>query len=59
MVAGIRLDEYGNTQVFMDEIQHFPQFLTMLNILYLPVCYVMSMEHKMPEKEDLVLLSPE
>ncbi len=30
MVAGSRLDRYDNTLVFIDEIQHYPQFLTML-----------------------------
>lgn len=33
MVAGIRLDQYKNTLVFIDEIQHYPQFLTMLKFL--------------------------
>ena len=30
MVAGSKLDRYENTLVFIDEIQHYPQFLTML-----------------------------
>lgn len=33
MVAGSRLDRYDNTLVFIDEIQHYPQFLTMLKFL--------------------------
>ena len=33
MVAGSRLDRYENTLVFLDEIQHYPQFLTMLKFL--------------------------
>lgn len=33
MVAGTRLDQYKNTLVFIDEIQHYPQFLTMLKFL--------------------------
>lgn len=33
MVAGTRLDRYDNTLVFIDEIQHYPQFLTMLKFL--------------------------
>ncbi len=33
MVAGSRLDKYENTLVFIDEIQHYPQFLTMLKFL--------------------------
>jgi len=33
MVAGTRLDSYENTLVFIDEIQHYPQFLTMLKFL--------------------------
>ena len=33
MVAGSRLDRYNNTLVFIDEIQHYPQFLTMLKFL--------------------------
>lgn len=45
MVAGAGLDKYEKTLAFMDEIQHFSQFLIVLNILYLLVCYVMSMEH--------------
>ena len=38
MVAGPKLDRYENTLVFIDEIQHYPQFLTMLKFL--------SQEHK-------------
>lgn len=33
MVAGTKLDRYDNTLVFIDEIQHYPQFLTMLKFL--------------------------
>ena len=33
MAAGSRLDKYENTLVFIDEIQHYPQFLTMLKFL--------------------------
>lgn len=33
MVAGTRLDRYDNTLVFIDEIQQYPQFLTMLKFL--------------------------
>lgn len=33
MVAGTKLDRYENTLVFIDEIQHYPQFLTMLKFL--------------------------
>lgn len=33
MVAGAKLDRYENTLVFIDEIQHYPQFLTMLKFL--------------------------
>ena len=33
MVAGSKLDRYENTLVFIDEIQHYPQFLTMLKFL--------------------------
>ena len=33
MVAGSKLDRYDNTLVFIDEIQHYPQFLTMLKFL--------------------------
>lgn len=33
MVAGSRLDKYENTLVFIDEIQHYPQFLTLLKFL--------------------------
>lgn len=33
MVAGTRLDKYDNTLVFIDEIQQYPQFLTMLKFL--------------------------
>ncbi len=33
MVAGSKLDKYENTLVFIDEIQHYPQFLTMLKFL--------------------------
>ena len=33
MVAGSKLYRYENTLVFIDEIQHYPQFLTMLKFL--------------------------
>ena len=33
MVAGSKLDKYENTLVFIDEIQHYFQFLTMLKFL--------------------------
>ena len=33
MVAGSKLDRYDNTLVFIDEIQQYPQFLTMLKFL--------------------------
>ena len=33
MIAGSKLDRYDNTLVFMDEVQHYPQFLTMLKFL--------------------------
>lgn len=33
MVAGERLDTYNNTLVFLDEIQHYPQYLTLLKFL--------------------------
>ncbi len=33
MVAGTKLDRYENTLIFIDEIQHYPQFLTMLKFL--------------------------
>jgi Predicted ATPase (AAA+ superfamily) len=33
MVAGSKLDKYENTLVFIDEIQHYPQFFTMLKFL--------------------------
>lgn len=33
MVAGAKLDRYENTLVFIDEIQLYPQFLTMLKFL--------------------------
>ncbi len=33
MVAGSKLDKYENTLVFIDEIQHYSQFLTMLKFL--------------------------
>lgn len=33
MVAGSRLDNADNTLVFLDEIQHYPQYLTMLKFL--------------------------
>ena len=33
MIAGSKLDRYENTLVFIDEIQHYPQFLTMLKFL--------------------------
>lgn len=34
-VAGTRLHEYGDTLVFLDEIQHYPQYLTLLKFLRL------------------------
>lgn len=33
MVAGEKLDSYENTLIFLDEVQHYPQFLTMLKFL--------------------------
>ncbi len=33
MVAGSKLDKYENTLIFIDEIQHYSQFLTMLKFL--------------------------
>jgi predicted AAA+ superfamily ATPase len=33
MVAGKNLDTYNNTLIFLDEIQHYPQYLTMLKFL--------------------------
>lgn len=33
MLAGAKLDKYENTVVFIDEIQHYPQFLTLLKFL--------------------------
>ncbi len=33
MVAGTKLDKYENTLVFIDEVQHYSQFLTMLKFL--------------------------
>ena len=33
IVAGTKLDKYENTLIFIDEIQHYPQFLTMLKFL--------------------------
>ncbi len=33
MVAGKKLDTYDNTLIFLDEIQHYPQYLTMLKFL--------------------------
>lgn len=33
MVAGTKLDKYDNTLVFIDEIQQYPQFLTMVKFL--------------------------
>lgn len=33
MVAGSKLDNMKNTLIFIDEIQHYPQFLTMLKFL--------------------------
>lgn len=33
MVAGEHLEEYDNTLVFLDEIQHYPQYLTLLKFL--------------------------
>jgi predicted AAA+ superfamily ATPase len=32
-IAGNSLDEYSNTLIFLDEIQHYPQYLTMLKFL--------------------------
>lgn len=33
MLGGTQLGDYENTLVFLDEIQHYPQFLTMLKFL--------------------------
>lgn len=33
MFAGDKLDSYENTLIFLDEVQHYPQFLTMLKFL--------------------------
>lgn len=33
MVSGSRLDKAENTLIFLDEIQHYPQYLTMLKFL--------------------------
>ncbi len=33
MLAGEKMDNYENTLIFLDEIQHYPQFLTMLKFL--------------------------
>ena len=33
IIAGTKLDKYENTLIFIDEIQHYPQFLTMLKFL--------------------------
>ncbi len=33
MVAGAKLDKYENTLVFIDEIQHYPHFFTLLKFL--------------------------
>ena len=33
MVAGSKLDNMKNTLIFIDEIQHYPQYLTMLKFL--------------------------
>ena len=33
MIAGDKLDKCDNTLVFLDEIQHYPQYLTMLKFL--------------------------
>ena len=33
MIAGNKLDKCDNTLVFLDEIQHYPQYLTMLKFL--------------------------
>jgi len=33
MVAGSKLGKYSDTLIFIDEIQHYPQFLTMLKFL--------------------------
>lgn len=33
MIAGDRLDKHDNTLIFLDEIQHYPQYLTMLKFL--------------------------
>ena len=30
MIAGEKLDTYEDTLIFLDEIQHYPQYLTML-----------------------------
>ena len=32
-VAGTQLHEYNNTLIFLDEIQHYPQYLTLLKFL--------------------------
>lgn len=32
-IAGDKLDNYSNTLIFLDEIQHYPQYLTMLKFL--------------------------
>jgi hypothetical protein len=32
-IAGNNLDSYANTLIFLDEIQHYPQFLTLLKFL--------------------------
>ena len=33
MVAGDKLNDRSDTLVFLDEIQHYPQYLTMLKFL--------------------------
>ncbi len=32
-IAGNQMDDYSNTLIFLDEIQHYPQYLTMLKFL--------------------------
>ena len=39
MVAGDRLGDRNDTLVFLDEIQHYPQYLTMLKFLREDGCY--------------------
>lgn len=38
-VAGDKLEDYDNTLVFLDEIQHYPQYLTLLKFLRQDHCY--------------------